>query len=427
MSKVLLPTSKAQVSGHRFLQRRVEHALVMGDLRMIHDPLARRSRALLFGVTAAVLLGLGAGLLALLRPAADPGEAPILRADSGALFVRMEEKVHPVANLASARLAIGEPADPARISDEVLLDTSLGPPLGIRDAPGLFIGEPEATLTWSACHDSATDPGVVAVLSGAQSPPRPLGPRQALLAHGGEQEWLITGEGRAMLPAAETPAGRVLRRRLGITSDTPRWQPPAAVLNVIAETPPQDPPVQPSWRILDTEAESWLDRGRGVVALSQLQREILADLGVPVDPVERTRIAEYPDDPDTTALPLPGERPEWLDPVEAVVCASGAEGVPGTLPSLPGGVALSGESVADFYAGPALGAIAVDTGSGYHVVAETGAVHPVADTETLAVLGLATEPGDTSWEILRLLPRGSELSRAEALQTAVTGSGEPPE
>ena len=41
-----LPTTKAQVSGHKFLRRRVEHGLVLGDIRMIHDPLARRRKAL---------------------------------------------------------------------------------------------------------------------------------------------------------------------------------------------------------------------------------------------------------------------------------------------------------------------------------------------------------------------------------------------
>ena len=40
----LLPTTRAQVSGHRFMRRRVEHGLIFGDIRMIHDPLASRQR-----------------------------------------------------------------------------------------------------------------------------------------------------------------------------------------------------------------------------------------------------------------------------------------------------------------------------------------------------------------------------------------------
>ena len=68
MSTSLLPTTKAQVSGHRFLVRRVEHGLVLGDIRMLHDPLGARRRALLFGLTAVVLIGLGAADIRQLGP-----------------------------------------------------------------------------------------------------------------------------------------------------------------------------------------------------------------------------------------------------------------------------------------------------------------------------------------------------------------------
>ncbi|AIG63693.1 hypothetical protein CATYP_02225 [Corynebacterium atypicum] len=67
------PTTRAQVSGHRFLSRRIRHGLVFGDIRMIHDPLARRRRAAIFGVVAAVLAAACAGLMALIDPAPDPG------------------------------------------------------------------------------------------------------------------------------------------------------------------------------------------------------------------------------------------------------------------------------------------------------------------------------------------------------------------
>ena len=123
MGSALLPTTRAQVTGHRFLRRRVEHGLVFGDIRMIHDPLAARRRAMMFGLVATVLVAAGAGLLAWLRPAADPGEAPILQTGGGALFVRVDDRVHPVANLASARLIVGEPLDPARIGDDLLAAT----------------------------------------------------------------------------------------------------------------------------------------------------------------------------------------------------------------------------------------------------------------------------------------------------------------
>ncbi|MFC2549595.1 MAG: type VII secretion protein EccB, partial [Corynebacterium matruchotii] len=107
----ITPTTKAQISGHKFLTRRLEHGLVLGDIRMIHDPLATRNRAHVFSLAATVLICLGALAMAIFKPAIDPGDAAIIQAESGQLYVRIDNKLHPVANLASARLIVGEAAD----------------------------------------------------------------------------------------------------------------------------------------------------------------------------------------------------------------------------------------------------------------------------------------------------------------------------
>ena len=134
MSKIV-PTTKAQVSGHKFLVRRMQHALVFGDVSMIHDPLASRQRALVFGTVAVVLIALGSGLLAWLRPDPEPGQSNLVRSEQGQLYVRVDETLHPVANLASARLILGEATDPVTIGATALEDIALGTPLGIVDAP----------------------------------------------------------------------------------------------------------------------------------------------------------------------------------------------------------------------------------------------------------------------------------------------------
>ena len=48
-------TTKVQVSGWRFLLRRVEHAIVRRDTRMFDDPLQFYSRSVSAGITVAVL------------------------------------------------------------------------------------------------------------------------------------------------------------------------------------------------------------------------------------------------------------------------------------------------------------------------------------------------------------------------------------
>src|SRR5690625_1705230 len=93
----------------------MQHALVLGDISMIHDPLASRRRALIFGMVAVVLIALGSGLLAWLRPDPDPGQAELLSSEQGQLYVRVDDVVHPVANLASARLILGKAAEPVKI------------------------------------------------------------------------------------------------------------------------------------------------------------------------------------------------------------------------------------------------------------------------------------------------------------------------
>ena len=134
----LLPTTRSQVSGHRFMRRRVEHGLIYGDIRMIHDPLAARRRSAIFGLVAVALIAAGSGLFAWLRPNPDPGAAAILRASDGAMYVRVGEAVHPVTNLTSARLIAGTAEEPQRVGEERLTEMPRGVPLGIATAPAMF-------------------------------------------------------------------------------------------------------------------------------------------------------------------------------------------------------------------------------------------------------------------------------------------------
>ena len=62
------PTTRWQVNGYRFLVRRMEHALVRRDVRMLHDPMRSQSRALAVGVVIASLGLAGCAALALFRP-----------------------------------------------------------------------------------------------------------------------------------------------------------------------------------------------------------------------------------------------------------------------------------------------------------------------------------------------------------------------
>ncbi|GAB2501257.1 ESX-1 secretion system protein eccB1 [Corynebacterium atrinae] len=405
MKTHVVPTTRAQVSGHKFLQRRVEHGLVLGDIRMIHDPLGSRRRALMFGFVAVVLVSVGAGLLAWLRPAADPGEAPILQTADGALFVRVDDTVHSVANLASARLIAGTPAEPARVGAQILASYDRGAPLGIHPAP-LLLADAPASPTWAAC----AGPSGIDVLAGVET--SPLGGHRAVLAIGVGKEWLLTNDGRAELPHPDSPDGRVMRRALGITADTPRWEPEALVLGAVSELTPLRLPSPLPDAVLTAEHQTWARFGDSITPLTDAQARILRDMGIPATSESRSSLGDFADAPVIEGLP--SIAPVWVDPLDVEVCAADDGQVHTRLASDDGGVALSGEGIADRYFGTVGAAIAVDSGHGFHVVDATGLRHPVPDAATLLALGLP-EPSPAPWAILRLLPQGPDLDHSTAL------------
>lgn len=413
---ILMPTTSAQVSGHKFLVRRIEHGLVLGDVRMIHDPLSRRRRAVIFGVVACVLMGVASVAMALFRPMIDPGDAPIIRAESGALYVRVDDNVHPVANLASARLIVGEAVDPVAGSDDIITDTPRGVPVGLVDAPGVISpGSPAESgdAVWWGCQDTTTGDLHVAVLG--EQPPllkEGEGVVGAWQSTTGEvTSHLITDRGRAALPGAETHEGRVVRRHLGITADTPVWHLTTDMLNLIPEHPAVAVP-DPLPEVVQAGARSWMRVGDALQTITPLQHGMLIDAGAHTVHEIRPVIGGYP---ETTALPLtlPGTLLEWVDTENSVVCADG-EGAVMVMDSLEPGVVLSGDTAAVEFHSHLGGAVGVDSGFGYYLVGDTGLVHAVEDGDTMSALGFS-DVYDVPWLVLGLLPEGSALSQAAAL------------
>ncbi|WP_080793450.1 type VII secretion protein EccB [Corynebacterium pacaense] len=414
MSKgILMPTTAPQVSGHRFLLRRIEHGLVMGDVRMIHDPLGRRRRALVFGAVACSLVAVGALALALFRPAVDPGEAALIRADSGALFVRLDSGVHPVSNLASARLALGEALEPVAASDSVIAGMERGVPVGLADAPAIIDPAPRPAAPWRACQD--VDSGELHVVAGGAQAPR-LGEGEALLGasrsgDGGIDEHLITATGRTALPAADSEQGRIIRRNLEITPATPRLHIQPDMLNTVPELPAFSLP-DPLPEVIGADSRAWIGADGAIAPITAVQHGILLDAGAPWREEPRRALGGYPE-ADGSWLRLPSAVPRWMPVAGTTVCSDG-EGI-SLGGALPAGVELSGRSAARSFHTDAAGAVGVDSGHGYHVVADTGLIHPVPDTGSLSALGIEVLQ-QAPWSILRLLPVGSPLS-AETART----------
>lgn len=129
-------TTKVQVSGWRFLLRRLEHAIVRRDTRMFDDPLQFYSRSIALGIVVAVLILAGAALLAYFKPQGKLGGTSLFtdRA-TNQLYVLLSGQLHPVYNLTSARLVLGNPANPATVKSSELSKLPMGQTVGIPGAP----------------------------------------------------------------------------------------------------------------------------------------------------------------------------------------------------------------------------------------------------------------------------------------------------
>lgn len=153
------PTTRWQVSGYRFLVRRMEHALVRRDVRMLHDPMRSQSRAYAAGLVLAIVVLAGCGVLALLRPQAKIDNSKILIGkESGAVYVVIDDVVYPTLNLASARLAAGDASKPAIVKESELGKKARGQLIGIPGAPGaLNFDKAGKGRTWTVCDSLKTD------------------------------------------------------------------------------------------------------------------------------------------------------------------------------------------------------------------------------------------------------------------------------
>ena len=460
----MLPTTKAQVSGHKFLRRRVEHGVVTGDIRMIHDPLATRRRALIFGTVATVLIGAGAGVLAWLSPEPDPGDAVIVRSEHGQLYTLLDGRYHPTTNLASARLLAGSPEDPVAIGADNLAQRPHGIPVGIVDAPNNLptaddladaaaSGDTGASAPspWAGCIDFVT--GTLSVV--ADNPEEAFlldavdDDAAALVEHEGAQ-WLVSADGRVEIPDGADEFSRAVRRGLGLSQDSAVWQAPSELLaNWTAKPAFSVPPAEELPEVLEVKAPApdgnqwWALLGdggtpqesRGITPLSQLEAQILQDMGAQSRRTESAEVHRYPDaQPAAVNWNVPEFSPELLDDAHGQVCAGGkgelvvlnhdAEPAPDAEASDPvqvSTVEISGAAAADYFVSTRTFSHGVASEHGYHVLTPSGRVHDVDGAEAIQAVGAPVVQDEllveeVSWDLLRLLPEGPGLDERSARQ-----------
>jgi type VII secretion protein EccB len=451
------PITRLQISGYRFTRRRIECALLGRDLRSVNEPSRAPAQSLMAGSALAVVALAGCVVLAFLRPQPALVAAPILMdKQSGALYVRVGDTLHPVLNLASARLIAKTNADPQAVAASALSRSRRGPLLGIAGAPqSLAPPLRESELRWTVCdsRDGTT------VLIGRGQGPRSdvLAPDQTLLVRStpGGATYLLYGGRRAVVNLAD-PA---VERALGSEGQVPRTVSPL-LLNVIPEAPPVTAPRIPDvgsrgpaslpgfpvgsvLRVARAGGdEFYVVLTDGVQRVGQLAADLVRftnsqgtrtvisvapDVIRSVPAVTRLPVAGFPDQPKTPGLT--GDASfcaAWTHaPSSSVDISFSVGGLP--LPDGQGPVSLTqadgtGPAVDAVYLPPGRTAYVRATGlSGGNVAAgtrylisDTGVRYAVHDDGAAHDLGMPEAMIAAPWPVLAGLPAGPELSRANA-------------
>jgi type VII secretion protein EccB len=441
------------------------------------EPGRRQTLAVVASVSAALVICLGALLWSFLSPSGQLSESPIVAdRDSGALFVRVGDRLYPALNLASARLITGRPDNPHLVRSSQIASLPHGPMVGIPGAPSEFAPKTPQTSSWLVCDTVATSGGVaspqgvtVTVIDGS---PDLSGHRRVLTGSGavvlnyGGDAWVIR-EGRrsridatnrsVLLPLGLTPEqvsqarpmSRALFDALPVgpelaVPEVPNAGSPAAFpgapgpVGTVIVTPQISGPQQYSLVLAD-----------GVQTLPPLVAQIMQNAGGPgntkpvtVEPaalakmpvVNKLDLSSYPDNP-LEVVDI-RENPSTCWWWERTAGENRAREQVVTGPTIPvksadmGKVVslvksdTSGREADQVYFGPNFANFVAVTGNNPAAqtteslwwLTEAGARFGVDDTrDAREALGLKGTPSVAPWVALRLLPQGPTLSRADAL------------
>ena len=440
-----------QVSGWRFVMRRIASGVALHDTRMLVDPLRTQTRSVLVGALIFITGIAGCFIFSLIRPSGVAGNDAVLADRStAALYVKVGDRLHPVPNLASARLIAGRPDNPTTVKTEELDKFARGNLLGIPGAPERLVQNTSRDAQWTVCDDSSG--AGVTVIGGALGTgaerAADLPPNHAVLVANQGRTWLLWDGRRSAVDLAD----RAVTGALGLGAEIPAPRPIAVGLfNAIPEAPALTAPAisragestqfplpvsAPVGAVVaayeaDNTISYYAVLSDGLQPIPEVLAAILRNtnsygLAQPprlgADDVARMPVARgidvsgYPAKPVTLidAADDPVTCARWAKPegatTSSLVLLSGA-----TVP-LPDGrdtVALVG----------APNRVALTPGTGYFVsssgalfwISDTGVRYGIEDAKAAAALGLTAEPLQIPSSALYQFAAGPTLSRADAL------------
>ncbi|ORW89284.1 type VII secretion protein EccB [Mycobacterium sp. IEC1808] len=248
--------TRHQVSGWRFVMRRIASGIALHDTRMLVDPLRTQSRAVLMGVLILITGLAGCFVFSLIRPSGTAGNNAVLADRStAALYVRVGDDLHPVLNLTSARLIVGRPVDPTTVKSSELDRFPRGNLIGIPGAPERMVQNTTRDANWTVCDavagtsHAAHSTGVTVIAGvpdGDGARAAAIRANQGILVDNGGSTWLLWGGKRSRIDLANHAVTNALGLGQG-NSDVPAPRPIAlGLFNAIPESPALTAPPIPN-------------------------------------------------------------------------------------------------------------------------------------------------------------------------------------
>lgn len=486
-----MASKRDQLQAHQFMLQRVISAIVTRETDPETPPFRRPSIAAAGGVVlAAVAIG-ATWIFGMLVPGGNDawrdGDSVIVDSDAGTRFVYLQGKLHPVANVASAKLALGNNAETMTVSANSLAGVPRGVRIGIPGAPD-ELPDAEHVLSggWTLCSQPGTDVAgedvdhTVLLVGRAPGGGQDLDDRALLLTDADNGDEYLIWRGYKHLISHDAvvdglTVGMLPKHRVG-----------TELLNALPEGEALKPikvsgigkkskavPGRDDVRVgqvlhADTEGggtQHYLAETKRLRPISALQADIqlaygptikaygnAEPIGVPVGTLPAAAKASLPPEPSDRAAPA--QRPEFVDAGRGIpaVCATYGSNkyVPQIVvdPELPPAARMMPTEGTDAGGAPLADAVYVPPG---HVavvevmispammveqpssptpagtvllVTEQGRAYPLTDPDDLDTLGYGgTSPVRLSANLIARIPQGPALSPEDALKPVESTPG----
>ena len=236
-------SNRDQNSGHIFYNRRLRAAITRFSVRMRHDDRKQQAALALSAVFVVLVCGWMA-LLQVMKPAGLAGQSPIIgNRSTGALYAKVDGRLHPALNLTSARLATGSPAAPTWVTAAEIDKYPTGPLIGIPGLPGDLPVSSDPVSAWAVCDTASAyggnaSPTVTAIAGQFTGAGRAqaMTENQAVLATHDNATYLIWNGKRARID----PRDRAVTFNLGLDTAAVR---PVAISNALFDAMPATEPL----------------------------------------------------------------------------------------------------------------------------------------------------------------------------------------